>query len=373
MPYHVREWVEAAIELGHEVTVVTAIDPEFLKSINWDKNVDVRQVEYPGGGISNYFVLLKNFKATIQKVIEDNNPDLIYERFSQISPATAKIAVKNAIPYSTEVNGIIENELALSGASIIRQYFFKYIQKKVYSSCNKIITVTEQIKEWIIDKYSVPDKKVRTFNNGVNIDRFKPYDKLKVRKKFNIPENKFIIGFLGSLFPWCGLEHLIEAAEDVLQDYPDTLFLIGGGQEPVKSELEKMVKAKDLNDYFIFSGQISWENAPEFISAFDIGIETKEVKNHTSFSPLKIYSYLACEKPAIVPNITGVENLFKDNNIGFVFECGNSTDLAEKICDFRRLPEKTICELSRNARECVEKNYSWKKIVKESLEFAVGS
>ena len=369
MPYHVREWVEAALELGHDVTVISAVDPVFLKSVGWENKINFMQVEYPGTGLKNYFKLLKNFKNTIKTAIKDQKTELIYERFSQISPATANIAEKANIPYCVEVNGIIENELALSGSSWLRQLFFKYIQRQVYSKATSIITVTEQIKKWINKKYSIPDKKIKTFNNGVNIKRFKPYDKLESRKKFNLPDDKFIVGFLGSLFPWNGLPHLIDAAKGIIKKYPDTYFLIGGGQEPMKSELEKMVHQKGLRDYFTFSGQIPWKNAPEYISSFDVAVETKENSKKTSFSPLKLYSYLACGKPVIASAIPGLEEFFQQHNVGMTFKSANSENLAEKLCEFRKLPNERIRKLHKNARKCVEKHYSWEKIVKESVEW----
>jgi len=372
MPYHVREWVEAALELGHEVTVVTAIDPAFLASIDWDKKVDVRQIEYPGCGIRNFFKLQKNFKQVVSNIVSREKPDLIYERFSSISMATAKVAEKTEIPYAVEVNGIIENELALSGASLLRQHFFKYIQKKVYSKCSTIITVTEQIKEWIIKQYSMPENKIKTFNNGVNINRFKPCDRVESGVKFNLPKDKFIVGFLGSLYPWNGLQHLIAAAEILIKEKEifDILFLIGGGQEPMKSELEKMVEEKELSDYFIFSGQIKWKDAPEYISAFDVAVLPADFTHLPSgISPQKLYSYLACGKPVIASNITGLKEFFEQFEVGMLFKSGNFVNLAEKICEFRKLPENKICEFRKNARECVEKNYSWEKIVKKSLEW----
>ena len=268
MPYHTREWVEAAIQLGHEITVITAIDSNFLKTIEWHDKIDIVQVNYPGSGIINYFQLLKNFKEKVTKFINATPPDLIYERFSPISPATAKVAKKTKSKYCIEINGIIEDELALSGASWLRRYFFKKIQKKVYPKASSIITVTAQIKDWLIKKYQVPESKIKTFSNGVNLTRFTPLDKNNSRKQFALPENKLIVGFLGSLYPWNGLPCLIDAAKILTVKFPELLFLIGGGQEPMKSELKQEVMNKKLEDFFIFSGQIPWHEAAAYISSF---------------------------------------------------------------------------------------------------------
>jgi glycosyltransferase involved in cell wall biosynthesis len=372
MPYHVKEWIDTAIAQNHEITVISSINPEFLKKIDWVRKIKIIQVEYPGNGIQNYFKLFKNFRKTISQTINTDKFDLIYERFSQISNATAASVKNRNIPYCVEVNGIIENELALSGASYARQYFFRRIQKKVYNSCDKIITITEQIKEWIHIKYSISENKIITFHNGVNVKTFRPFDKIESRQIFNLPSDKFIIGFLGSLFPWNGLPHLIEAAELIIKKYPDTLFLIGGGQEPMKSELEDLVKKKRLNDYFIFSGQIEWKDAPVFISTFDIAALPADFKQLSSgISPQKLYSYIACGKPVIASDTPGLPDFFRKYNIGLIFKSGNPADLAEKISNFRTIPENQLRNFASNARNCAVENHSWEKIVKDSINWII--
>jgi glycosyltransferase involved in cell wall biosynthesis len=369
MPYHVREWVEAAHELGHKITVITSISEEFLDKIGWTEKINVIKIPYAGRGIKNFLKLKKHFRNTISHAIKKERPELIYERFSQISGATADAAKQTKIPYCVEVNGIIENELALSGASRIRRLFFILLQKKVYKTATHIISVTAQIKNWLKTKYHVHESKILVQPNGVNINRFKPYDKNESRALFSLPHEKYIVGFLGSLFPWCGLEHLVAAAPLVLKEHPDTLFLIGGGQEPLKSNLENMVKEKGLEKNFIFAGQIPWNDAPRFISTFDIAVETKLNRNNTSFSPLKIYSYLSCGTPVIAPNLPEIRKLIHQSRAGELFQPENSQSLAESICAFRKFPDSKIRELRKNARRYVEENHSWRKIVSDSLKW----
>ena len=373
MPYHTREWVEAAVELGHDVTVVSAIDPAFLKTIDWDGKINIIQVLYPGSGILNYLKLLKNFKSAISAELRNSRKyDLIYERFSQISPATAKVAEMTGTKYCTEINGIIERELALSGASLLRRMFFKHIQKRVYGKCDAIITVTKEIKKWIVNHYGVPDEKIKSISNGVNTKRFQPCDKIKARQKFAIPEDRFVVGFLGSLYPWSGLNHLVDAAEMIIKEkqLADTLFLIGGGQQPMKSELEAMVRERKLEEYFIFSGQIPWKDAPEFISTFDVGCEPKMKSMQTSFSPLKIFSYCACGVPFIASDIPEIKENFASIDQKCYFPSGDAEALAQKIREFRDLPDEKIRELRENARQCVVENHTWEKVVADTLRFA---
>ncbi len=368
MPYHVREWVEVAIELGHEITVVTAIDPEFLKSIDWNKKVDVRQVEYPGCGIRNFFRLQKNFKQVIFDVILRDNPDLIYERFSSISMVTAKVAKKTGTPYTTEINGIIDEELATAEISLFRRYFFKQIQKYVYKRVTKIITVTNQIKQYIAYNYNIDFNRIKSFSNGVNTKRFQLNDSHNSRQLYDIPENRFVVGYLGSLFPWYDIDILIRNCLKIAEDVPNIIFLIGGGQEPMLSDLKDKVKQKGIEDFFIFMGQIHWDQAGTFTSTFDIAVAPIKFNDHQyEVSPLKIASYMACEQFILASQMKGMSDLIQESKCGLIYE--NDTDFVNKIIKISKMTIDERRKMGRNGRKCVEDNYSWGKIVKESLDW----
>lgn len=367
MPYHTREWVEAAMNLGHEVKVITALDPGFLKFIDWDKKAKVKQVDYSGSGIINYRKLLRNFKTAIADSLDEFNPEIVYERFSTISPATANIMQEREIPYFVEINGIITEELKLSKSSFLRRLYFQWLQKYVLKRATSTIAVTDEIKQWLVKQLKLPDAKITTIPNGVNINRFKKYSQASSRGKFDLDKNAFIVGFLGSLFPWCGLDILIKNAPKIIEHVPNIKFLIGGGQEPVKSELIKKVKKENIADYFIFKGQISWEDAPEFISTFDVGIETRINTTNTSFSPLKIYAYMACNIPIICSDLPNLKKIIEKTGCGILYQDDES--LVNAVITMQKNKTQSQSDkMGSKARKYVENYCSWEKRIKDTFE-----
>ena len=106
--------------------------------------------------------------------------------------------------------------------------------------------MTEQIGSWIGGRYHVCPGKIVEISNGVNTHRFRPKPLYEARKKYKIPVNAKVILTLGSLFPWAGMETLISAAPKILEAYPQSLFLIGSGEEPYLSKIKADVKKNGL-------------------------------------------------------------------------------------------------------------------------------
>lgn len=370
MPYHVREWVEAAIGSGIEVVVVTSVSEEFLDSIGWTGRVEVRQVEYPGSGFVNNLKLSRRFAAAVAEELGKGEYDLVYERFSTVSPAVAKAVSARGVPHCVEINGIIENELKLSGASWARRAWFVRAQRAVFAEGVCVVAVTERIKEWIVERYGVPEKRVAAFSNGVNPERFKPMPKVDSRRRFGISEDGFVLGFLGSLYPWCGLDRLVEAASMMSEEERGGIFfMVGGGQEPMKSDLERLASEKGVSEIFLFSGRIPWCDAAEYISCFDVAVSLKLPTGGMSFSPLKLYAYMACSKPVLAADTLGMEDL-KPRDVGlFLPPSLSPAEIADGIRVFRAMSDDERDGMGLRARRLSEERYSWKSIVEGTLKW----
>ncbi len=369
MPYHVREWVEAAVELGHEVIVLTSIDPAFLESVGWTGKISVLQADIPRTKIKGvwHYLSMRNFIVKLEECLKDFRPDAIYERMSFLSPATAKVAQKAAIPYGLEVNGILEDELKLCGAGPFRLFLARRTQAAAYRRAGHVITVTWKIRDWILRRYGIAEEKVLAVPNGVNPERFRPMDKKASRKKFDIPENAFVLGYLGSLFPWQDFDIILDTAEELRRMIPNIYYMIGGGQEPLFSQIKKTIDARHLDDIFFMPGQIPWDDAAEFISCFDAGLLT--LKGNIEGSPQKLASYMACGRPAIGVSSPGVEDILVSGDTGFIYGQGDRASFVAEAVKMSSLTEDKRLAMGERARQAIIRNYSWRAVVSKIIGF----
>jgi len=79
--------------------------------------------------------------------------------------------------------------------------------------------------------------------------------------------------------------------------------------------------------------------------------------------PLKLFEYMACEKPVISTELPGVKAIAGDK----VMYAANHREYKEKI-EFLFDDKELRQEMGKSGREFVVENYDWEKIVKKLEE-----
>ena len=234
-----------------------------------------------------------------------------------------------------------------------------------------IIAVTHGIKNYLLER-GVTENKVWVVENGANTELFKPIKNSNVvgelKNRLHINNDERIVLFVGNLAPWQGVEYLIHATPLIIKEIPKTKILIVG-DGIMKEKLESLVKELNIGRNIIFTGTVPYENVPEYINVSDICVAPfiRERNEKIGLSPLKIYEYLACEKPVVASNIRGVGNLLESSNSGISVIPDNPNELAKAI--IKLLNDKQLREqMGKNGREMVVNNYSWENTAKKTIE-----
>ena len=370
---HVRELVANLASLGHRVSLVAGSNQEQsdeLQSLEKHPNI---QISYNKNIFKIPFPRSRDISGIITclKIARGNPPDVIYERsFSpKIGVVLSKILRK---PFVVEINGIVEEEAKLLG-NYINHKFTKGIRQKFrqhfFNSANKIVAVTQGIKEDLKNRYNIPPDKIVVIPNGANTELFRPMDQATVKKERGLSQNNKYVCFVGNLAPWQGVEYLIKAAPMVLEKVPEAKFLIVG-DGMMREKLEKMVNKIGSDNKFIFTGVIPYEEVPEFINISDICVCPSPVDSYfqtSGGSSLKIFEYLACGKPVVTGDIRGDRDLVVDSNSGFAVKSEDYEELSKAILKLLE-DEELRQQMGRNGREAVVKNYSWKRTAEKVAE-----
>jgi glycosyltransferase involved in cell wall biosynthesis len=215
-----------------------------------------------------------------------------------------------------------------------------------------------------MDLYKVPDEKIIVIGNGANIDQFRPIDQEEAKKELKLSQEANYVCFVGTLAPWHGVNYLVEAAPYILGSCPNTHFLIIG-DGVMKNDWMQHAKKFGVYDQFIFTGSVQYEKVPLYINASDVCVATFIKKRHMKIggSPLKMYEYMACEKPVVssrIPNIDFIEQ----ENAGLLVEPENPQELADAIITL--IKDKKLREtMGKNARKYVVENHSWEAIARK--------
>ncbi|CAG1003978.1 Alpha-D-kanosaminyltransferase [Methanosarcinales archaeon] len=290
--------------------------------------------------------------------------DAIYARQSPFTFIPFIVSNYFKIPYFVEVNGLIADEMKMFGQSKLKIAIAKISEKLGYKKAIKIFAVTQGIKEGIIKLYNIPEEKIVVMGNGANISMFRPIDQEEAKKELKLDTHLRYVCFVGNIVIWQGTIYLVHAAPSILLQCPNTRFLIVG-DGPMKSECMQQAEKLGVNNMFIFIGSVPYKYVPLYINASDICIVYKKpIKS--GYSPLKLYEYMACEKPVVASRLEGFE-IIEQQNAGLLVKPEDPEELAKAV--IKLLKDDTLREeMGKNGRKYVVKNHSWEAIGRKTAE-----
>jgi glycosyltransferase involved in cell wall biosynthesis len=356
------------IELYNNLQKVTDVclfvpKPKKIK-INFFNVIYVPMLNIPFMGLISYQISLF---FSLYFYCKNTKADAIYARQSTFTFIPLIISNYFRIPYFVEVNGLITDEMKMFGQSKIRIALTKLSEKLGYEKAMKIVVVTQGIKEGIMRLYNVPDKKIVVIGNGANIEMFRPMDQEEAKKQLQLDLEVKYVCFVGHLVPWQGIEYLVQAAPSILAKCPDARFLIVG-DGAMKNEWMQQAEELKINNKFIFTGSIPYELVTFYINASDICVAPfiKKRNMKIGLSPLKVFEYLACEKPVVSTQIPNLE-FIEQQKAGILVRPEDPEELGKAV--IKLMKDETLREeMGKNGRKYVVKNHSWEAIGRKTAE-----
>ncbi|MCG7848456.1 MAG: glycosyltransferase family 4 protein, partial [ANME-2 cluster archaeon] len=291
---------------------------------------------------------------------------IVYQIQTTFSLSGLIISKIKRIPLIYEVNSLLEYEKEKTFFNSIIIKIAKFTEKQTVKQASKITVVTPELKQIFHDEYKIPLHKIDVVPNGADIDLFYPMDKLKCREELNLAQNKFIVCFVGGLGMGCGAKNIVEAAPYILEQVPNTHFLIVG-DGPYRAIMEEKIKSLSLRDNFIFIGAVPHEVVPKYINASDICIALftgERIKEVGGGSTIKLYEYMACSKPVIGTLGLSTFEILTKYKSGIITNSENSQDISKSIL-YLLENEKFREDLGINGRQLVETKYNWDVITEQ--------
>ncbi len=290
------------------------------------------------------FLRNREIENLLEKIHAQNRFDVIYERYSLFNTAGLRFCRKHEIPHILEVNAPLVSEatnyrrLALSGiAQAVEEYLF--------SGTDHIIAVSSELREYITDRQ--PNAQVTVVPNGVRVDHFSS----SRYKSDSMGNDKFTIGFLGSLKPWHGVEILIDSFASMAENHDDYRLLIIGDNKKTDGWPEKRCRDLKIDGKVTFTGVVEYDKIPELLQRADVLVAPYPRMDNFYFSSLKIFEYMAAGKAIVASNIGQISSVLTHEKTALLVHPGDAVSLRkalEKLKDNpdlrRRLGERAQIE-----------------------------
>jgi len=120
------------------------------------------------------------------------------------------------------------------------------------NKADKVIAVSNYTKDMVHQYYSVPKEKIVVVHNGVDMEEFSPVDFRRI-----FPDDKVVL-YVGRLTMQKGVEYLLKAAKKVLEEKPNTIFVIAGNGD-LEYKLMMDAAYMGIGHRVVFPGFLSGE------------------------------------------------------------------------------------------------------------------
>lgn len=262
----------------------------------------------------------------------------IYKKIKLISPdlIISFIDHTNLLLIITKMLFLLKIPLIISVRTNVKERYKKqnkiqnFLIKILYKlrAVNKIVTLSNGVKEILIKNYYINKKKIITIYNGINSKEVKS----KIKEELNLGiieifQNPKIIKFItmGRLIELKGHKSLITAFSKVKEHLPNSrLFIIGDG--PLKEEYQSLINDLNLKDHIILLGLV--KNPYKYLANSDIFVFSSLFEGFG----MAILEAIACGLPVISTDCeTGPREILNNGEYGMLVRVDDSDDLAEKM------------------------------------------
>ena len=226
----------------------------------------------------------------------------------------------------------------------------KWTQNYCWRNADKALPVTDVLANYLRE-VGVKEDNIEVIANGINEESF--YAPTTIPTELPNLENKTVIGFVGFVREWHGLDRVLT----IMKTFNDpNLFFLIIGDGPAVSDLKTQAAEMNLSEQMFVSGIVQRVDMPNWVAQIEIALQPDVV---AYASPLKMLEYLALGKAIIAPDTDNIKELLVDNENALLFDISDSESFSERLITLLKSVElrKT---LGKNAANTIkEQSLTW--------------
>jgi glycosyltransferase involved in cell wall biosynthesis len=353
---HVRIYEEANAlrQLGVDVRIVTyhlgrdlcQVPTYRACRIPWYKKIEAGPSWH-----KPYLDILLLFKA--MGIARTFSPDLIHAHLHEGALVGYFLKKWLRIPLLFDYQGSLTAEISAHrfiNKKSLAHRTFALLEGSINKMADFIVTSSGPSASMLVTEWRLPANRVQALIDGVDTDVFFPHSKEACRNKLNLKMDVPIIGFLGLLNEYQGIDILFEAIALLKSQNIRLCFLIMGFPEQAYAE---KARALGLEGMIRFTGRVDYRLAPQYLSACDVAVSPKISLAEANG---KLFNYMACGLPTVVFDTPINREILGDTGIYATY--GDARDLAQKIV-MLATSEQMKQERSAKSRAKAVEEHSW--------------
>lgn len=321
--------------------------------------------------ISEY---IEQASRVIESDIISNGAKIIHACSNYLNAFPALFAARRlGLPFIYEVRGfweITESSNKHGWENSDKYLIDRHLETQLVKSADVVITLTEAMKSEIASR-GVDANRIFVAPNAVDVKKFLalPADTL-LKKELGLQE-ELTIGYVGSIVDYEGLDDLITASHQLIQQgYRFNVLIVGDGK--ALPSLKRLVSKLSLDKYVKFTGRVPHQSVVNYYSIIDITPFPRKSLNVCELvSPLKPFEAMALGKCVIASDVKAIKEFIIEGENGVLFKKGSIDSLKEGLALLLTNTNLRL-QLAAKAKDWVTKQRTWfqtGQIFKEAYDY----
>jgi teichuronic acid biosynthesis glycosyltransferase TuaC len=212
----------------------------------------------------------------------------------------------------------------------VTMYFKRYLWRKLglwaVSNADRVIAVSDSLRNIVVGEYGVDGDKVTVIPNGVDVAKFAPMPRTKALERLGLEPETSRILYVGGIKRSKGIDYLLKAAKRLMETFhrPIEVLLIGEGGYEQGAKL--LPEELGIANAVTFVGKRPNPEIPLWINACDLLV----LPSLSEGFGVVLIEAMACGKPVVATRCGGPEDIVNPDT-GMLVPPGDEAALAEAL------------------------------------------
>jgi glycosyltransferase involved in cell wall biosynthesis len=238
------------------------------------------------------------------------------------------------------------------------------LNRRLYSKwTDYIITSNKLLEQELIIRLGLHPRKIKTIYLGIDPDELKPdKEHHQARKDLGLEPHQQVVALMGRIGPTKGHQYLLQAAPQILSEFPDARFiLIYPDVEKESTFLQTLTRSK-LKDKFILIGSNS--NRANAMQLADVAVIPSLGSEANCRAALE---WMALRKPVVGARVGVIPELIVPAETGYLIHPRQSQPLADAVIKILKHPDRKR-EMGEKAYQRLRKKFTQDKMLEETMD-----
>jgi PEP-CTERM/exosortase A-associated glycosyltransferase len=317
--------------------------------------------------VVGHYGIVTTLRKRLSEVIRDEQPALLHVHSPCLNGLAAlPLARRFNLPMIYEVRALWEDGAVASGACTegdVRYRLSRMLETYVCRKVDHVVTICQGLRAELIGRGLDPGR-MTVVPNSVDLDHFSFVGTRDAAGavRLNLTPGK-TFGFVGTFFPFEGLDVLMRAVPIILAREPQARFvLVGNG--PDGARIRELVRELGIADAVVLTGRVPHAEVVRYYDLMDVLVYPRVSNRVTELvTPLKPLEAMARGKLVVASDVGGHREMVFPGRNGILFKAGSPSSLAEASLQLMSRPQDWD-SLRENGQRYVREARCWEDNVK---------